>query len=78
MKNLVIEFSADTDEQKIFIAVSDTAFVNDSASRQSSEDYIFQLFENAVDWHVTKQKMITTSTTKIKLLALIHAVKKIY
>jgi hypothetical protein len=52
--------------------------MNDSASRQSSERLYISTFENAVDWHVTKQKMITTSTTEAKLLALTHAAKKIY
>ena len=77
-KTLTIEFSADVNEQKIFVAASNAAFVNDTATRWSFEDYIFKLFEDAIDWHVTKQKMITTFTTEIELLVLIHAVKKIY
>ena len=76
-KNLAIEFSAGDDE-KVFIGASDAAYADDSLTRRSSEGYLFHLFGGAVDWHATKQKTVTTSTTKAELLALSHAAKEIY
>ena len=76
-KNLAIEFSAGDDE-KVFIGASDAAYADDSLTRRSSEGYLFHLFGGAVDWHATKQKTVTTSTTKAELLALSHVAKEIY
>jgi hypothetical protein len=47
-------------------------------TRHSSKDYIFKLFDKAIDWKAVKQKTVTTSTTKTKLLAISHTIKKIY
>ena len=77
-KSLAIEFSADTDEADIFACSSDAAFADDKETRHSSEDYLFKLFDNAIEWHATKQQAVTTSSTEAELLAVTQAAKKLY
>jgi hypothetical protein len=77
-KTLAIEFSGSIDEEKVFIAASDAAFADNKATRRSSEGYLLKLFGGAIDWHATKQKTVTTSTTEAELLALTHAAKEVY
>ena len=77
-KTLAIEFSADTDEQKVFIEVSNTSYADNRSTCKSSENYVFKLFDEAIDWHATKQKTVTTLSTEAKFLALSHAAKEIY
>ena len=52
------------------------SFSNDPASRKSTKGYLFILFKGPIDWQFTKQKSVMKSSTKIKLLALLHAVTK--
>jgi len=37
---------------------------------------LFKLFGGPIDWHSTKQKTVTTSSTEAELLALSHAAKE--
>jgi len=76
-RTLAIEFSADSDED-VFTCASDAAFVDDKTTIRSTEGYLFKLFGGAVDWHSTKQKAVTTSTTEAELHALTHAAKEAY
>ena len=77
-KGLAIEFSADTDEANIFACSSDAAFADDKETRRSSEGYLFKLFGGAIEWHSTKQRSVTTSSTEAELLAVTHAAKELY
>jgi len=77
-KTLAIEFSAEIDESDIFACASDAAFADDKITRHSMEGYFFKLFGGAIDWHSTKQKTVTISSTEAELLALTHAAKEIY
>src|SRR5438034_11286539 len=77
MKSLAIEFSADIDEADIFACASDATFADDKETRHSSEDYLFKLFDDIIEWHATKQQAVTTSSTKAELLAVTQAVKKL-
>lgn len=70
-RDLSIEFNAQTiNPRKIFLASSDASFANDLDTRQSSQGYVFMLFNGAIDWKASKQKMVTTSSTKAELLAI--------
>jgi hypothetical protein len=71
-KALAIEFSADSNEDNFTCA----AFADDKITRRSIEGYLFKLFGGAVDWHSTKQKVVTTSATEAELHALTHATKE--
>jgi len=48
-KTLVIEFSADTDEQEVFIEASDMSYADNKSTCKSSEEYLFKLFDKAID-----------------------------
>ena len=73
-----IEFGPCMELLRTFTYASDAAFVDDVATCCSTEGYLFQLFGGAVDWHLMKQKTITTSSTEVKLLALTNATKELY
>jgi hypothetical protein len=77
-KSLAIEFSADIDEADIFACSSDAAFADDKETRHSSEGYLFKLFGGAIEWHATKQRAVTTSSTEAELLAVMQAAKELY
>ena len=62
----------------MFTYTSDAAFADDVATCCSTKGYLFQLFGRAVDWHSTKQKTVTTSSTEAKLLALTNITKELY
>src|SRR5437773_2503873 len=48
-KTLAVEFSAHISEKQVFICISNTAFSDDVSIQRSSEDFLFQLFENLID-----------------------------
>jgi hypothetical protein len=64
------------DDPDHFQASSDAVFADDTKTRRSSEGYLFKLFGGPVDWRVSKQRIVTTSTTEAELLALISAAKE--
>src|SRR5262245_47202459 len=74
-KTLAIKYSAATNKQSLPYA-SDAAFADDPTTRRSTEGSLFQIFGGAIDWHSTKQKTVTTSSTEAEFLALSHAVKE--
>ena len=73
---LAIEYSKEIDQQNTFACASDAAFADDLNTRRSTEGYLFKLFGGPIDWHSTKQKTVTTSSTEAELLALSHAAKE--
>ena len=75
-KTLAIEYSALTNSQQAFVCASDAAFADDPDTRRSTEGYLFKLFGGPIDWHSTKQKTVTTSSTEAELLALTYASKE--
>jgi hypothetical protein len=77
-KTYAIEYSAPTpgDEQRIFFCASDAAFADDRQTRKSTGGFLYKLFGGPVDWHSTKQKTVTTSSTEAELLALTYATKE--
>jgi hypothetical protein len=68
-RTLAIEYSGRNSSQ-IFNCASNTVFADDSATRRSSDGYLFQLYRGAIDWRASKQKTVTTSSTEAELLSL--------
>ena len=64
---LAIEYSTETNSQQVFVCASDAAFTDDTATRRNTEGYLFKPFGGVIDWHSTKQKTITTSSTEAEL-----------
>ncbi len=73
-KNFVIEFSEKSSE--IFLCASDAAFADDELIRKSSNDYLFKLYDDSIDWRAIKQTTMTTSSIETKLLILSRIAKK--
>jgi hypothetical protein len=68
IKNLVIEFPKNSSE--IFLFASDVAFADDELIKKSSNDYLFKLYDDLIDWRAIKQVTMTTFSIETKLLTL--------
>src|SRR5204863_8153604 len=69
-KFLAIEFNRNQQNKKIFITSSDLAFVDDSNTRYSSYGFCFSFYSGLIYYKAVKGTIVTTSSTKAKLLAL--------
>ncbi len=74
IKNFVIEFSKKSSE--IFLSASDAAFADDELTRKNSNDYLFKLYDDSIDWRAITQVTITTFSIETKLLTLSRIAKK--
>jgi hypothetical protein len=74
IKNLIIEFSRNS--SKIFLYASDVAFADDELIRKSSDDYLFKLYDDLIDWRTIKQITMTTFSIEAELLILSRIAKK--
>ena len=63
-----------TSPSECFMTASDAAF-GDHSDCHSSEGYLATLYGGPVDWRASKQKTVTTSSTKAELLAISEAGK---
>jgi hypothetical protein len=52
IKNLIIEYSEKF--SKIFLCASNVAFADDELIRKSSNDYLFKLYDDSIDWRTIK------------------------
>jgi hypothetical protein len=75
IKNLAIEYS-DKRSTNILLCISDAAFADDEATRKSFDEYLFQLYDDFIDWRAAKQTIVIISSTETELLALIWIAKK--
>src|SRR5437870_780239 len=69
-KFLAIEFNRKQQDKKIFITSSDLAFVDNSNTCYSSYRFCFSLYSRLIYYKAVKGTIVTTSSTKAKLLAL--------
>ena len=75
-KYLALEFDSTTLEDQVFLTYSDAAFADDKSTRYSSNGYAIKLFGGMLHFKATKQKTITTTSTKVELLALTLTAKE--
>ncbi len=75
-KTLAIKYSKKDIKNYIFTRASDAAFGDNLVSRKSTKGYLFTLYRGPIDWRLTKQKLVTKSSTEAELLALLHAATK--
>src|SRR5437016_5516833 len=69
-KFLAIEFNGNQQDKKIFITSSNLAFVDNSNTRYSSYRFCFSLYGRLIYYKAIKGTIVTTSSTKVELLAL--------
>jgi hypothetical protein len=72
--NLVIEYFEKFSE--IFLCASDVAFADNELIKKSSDDYLFKLYDNLIDWRAVKQITMTTFSIETELLILSRIAKK--
>jgi hypothetical protein len=53
IKNLVIEYS-NKRSTNILLCVNDATFADDETIRKSFDDYLFQLYDDSIDWRIVK------------------------
>lgn len=71
-----IQYCGSAPPAECFTTSSDAVF-GDNTDCQSSEGYLATLYGGPVDWRASKQKTVTTSSTKAKLLAMSEVGKTI-
>ena len=69
-KYLALEFDNTILKDQVFLTYSDIAFADNKSTRYSSNGYAIKLFGGMLHFKATKQKTITTASTKAELLAL--------
>src|SRR5436309_10519538 len=69
-KFLAIKFNRNQQDKKIFITSSDLAFVDNSNTCYSSYEFCFSFYSRLIYYKAIKETIVTTSSTKAKLLAL--------
>src|SRR5438045_6095612 len=69
-KFLAIEFNRNQQDKKIFITSSNLAFVDNSNTCYSSYRFYFSFYSELIYYKAIKETIVTTSSTKAKLLAL--------
>jgi hypothetical protein len=74
VRTFVIEFSKKS--SKIVLCANDVAFTNDELIKKSSDDYLFKLSDDSIDWRTIKQVTMTTFNIETKLLTLSRIAKK--
>ena len=75
-KYLALEFDNTILKDQVFLTYSDIAFADNKSTRYSSNGYAIKLFGGMLHFKATKQKTITTASTKSKLLALTLTAKE--
>jgi hypothetical protein len=75
IKNLAIEYS-EKRSTKILLCASDAAFADDEAIRRSFDEYLFQLYDDSIDWRIVKQATVIIFSTEVELLTLTRIAKK--
>ena len=75
-KYLALEFDNTTLEDQVFLIYSNIAFANNKSTRYSFNKYAIKLFGGMLHFKAIKQKIITTASTKSKLLALTFTAKE--
>ena len=63
-------------EDQVFSTYSNIAFANNKNTKYSSNRYTIKLFGRMLHFKATKQKIVTITSTKAKLLALTFTVKE--
>ena len=71
---ITAQISDQNQSHHVFENIVDVSFVN-SSERRSYESYTFKLYEDVINWAARKQTTVSTFTTEMKLLALLHADK---
>ena len=69
-KYLALEFDNTTLEDQVFLIYSNIAFADNKSIKYSSNGYAIKLFSGMLYFKATKQKIVTTASTKVELLAL--------
>ena len=72
--HMIVQAFVSTDH--IFQTMTDVSFDN-YPDRKNDEGYVFQLYDDLIDWTSRKQSTITTSIIEAELLSLLHASKKL-
>jgi hypothetical protein len=76
IKNLAIEYF-DKRSTNILLCISDATFADDETIRRSFDEYLFQLYDDFIDWRIAKQIIVIISSTETELLTLTRIAKKI-
>lgn len=75
-KYWAIEFNGNKQDNRIFVNSCDSAFADDTVTRNSSYGFCFSLFGGVIRHKVVKGTTATTSSTEAELLAISLTVRE--
>jgi hypothetical protein len=64
IKNLAIEYF-DKRSTNILLCVSDTTFANDETIRRSFDEYLFQLYDDLIDWELLNKQSLSSRALRL-------------
>jgi hypothetical protein len=76
IKNLAIKYF-NKRSTNILLCVNDATFADDDTIRRNFNEYLFQLYDDFIDWKMIKQIIVIISSIEIELLTLTRIAKKI-
>ena len=65
------------DSKTVFLKFSNAFYDDDIYIRHSSQNYCFRLFNDMIDWKISKQKTVIINFIETKLLTISNAIKKL-
>ena len=65
------------DSKTVFLESSNAFYDDDIYIRHSSQNYCFRLFNDMIDWKISKQKTVTINSIETELLTISNAIKKL-
>ena len=65
------------DFKTVFLKFSNAFYDDDIYIRHSSQNYCFRLFNDMIDWKISKQKTIIINSIEAELLTISNAIKKL-
>ena len=74
-KYLAIKFNRNQRNKRIFITLSNLAFIDDTTSRYSSYRFCFLLFSRLIYYKAVKRTIVTTLLIEAELLAILLTAK---
>ncbi len=75
IRNFAIEYF-EKRSTNILLCVSNATFADDEAIRKSFDEYLFQLYDDFINWRTAKQTIVITSSIETELLILTRIAKK--
>ena len=69
LRNLIIKY-LEYDNGELFKYLSDAVFIDDLITCRSFDEYLFKLYQGAINWRAARQKTVTILSIEVEFLSL--------